>query len=55
MPRTNIIYTKRGHIAHIVLNRPEANNAINQQLAQELTEVCCQINQDNGSGKNQGR
>ncbi len=47
MPFTNIIYTKKGHIAHVILNRPEVSNAINQQLAQELSEVCCQINQDN--------
>ena len=47
MPLDNIIYIKKGHIANIVLNRPEANNAINQQLAQELAEVCCQINRDN--------
>jgi enoyl-CoA hydratase/carnithine racemase len=41
-----VIYTKKGHIAHIVLNRPGAKNAINQPLAQELSEVCSQINGD---------
>lgn len=46
MPYTTIIYTKKGHIARVILNRPESDNAINQQLAQELVEVCCQINQD---------
>ncbi len=46
MPYTTIIYTKKGHIAHIILNRPEANNAINQPLARELEEICGQINQD---------
>lgn len=46
MPYTTVICTKKGHIAHITLNRPEANNVINQQLAQELEEVCCRINQD---------
>jgi len=46
MPYTTVICTKKGHIAHITLNRPEANNIINQQLAQELLEVCEQINQD---------
>ncbi len=47
MPYTTIIYTQKKHIAHLTLNRPEANNIINQQLAQELEDVCRQINQDN--------
>jgi len=46
MPYTTIIYTKKDHIAHITINRPEVNNAINRQLAQELEDVCRQINQD---------
>ena len=47
MPYTTIVYTRKGHVAHIILNRPQAGNAINQQLAQELDEVCGQINGDN--------
>ena len=47
MSNATVIYTKKDHIAHITLNRPEVNNAINQQLAQELEDVCRQINQDN--------
>ena len=46
MPYATIIYTKDDHIGHITLNRPEVDNIINQQLAQELEEVCRQINQD---------
>ena len=46
MPYTTIIYTKKDHIAQITLNRPEANNVINQQLAHELEDVCRKINQD---------
>jgi len=46
MPYMTIIYAKKDHIGHITLNRPEADNIINQQLDQELEEVCCQINQD---------
>jgi len=46
MPYTTIIYTKKDHIAQITLNRPEVNNVINQQLAQELGDVCRTINQD---------
>jgi len=46
MTRITVLYTKDDHIAHLVLNRPEADNAVNQQMAQELEAVCCQINQD---------
>ena len=46
MPPTSIIYSQQGHIACVTLNRPEAGNAINQALAQELEEICCRINQD---------
>jgi len=41
-----ITYSKDDHIAHLTLNRPEADNAVNQQMAQELEAVCRQINQD---------
>ena len=46
MPYSTVIYTKKDHVADITLNRPEAGNIINQQLAQELEDVCRQINQD---------
>jgi len=46
MHYATIIYTKKEHIAHITLNRPKADNIINQQLAQELEDICCGINQD---------
>ena len=47
MPYTSVGYTKRDRIARITLNRPDADNVINQQLAQELMEVCSLINGDN--------
>ncbi len=47
MAYTTIIYTQKDHITHITFNRPEVDNIINQQLAQELDDICCQINQDN--------
>jgi enoyl-CoA hydratase len=47
MPYQTISCTKKSHVAQVILNRPEAKNVINQQLAQELSEVCLQINQDN--------
>jgi len=46
MPYSTVIYTKKDHVAYITLNRPEADNIINQQLAQELEDVCREINQD---------
>ena len=46
MSYATIIYTKKDHVAHITLNRPEVNNIINQQLAQEVEDACCQVNQD---------
>ena len=46
MPYSTIIYSKKAHIARVTLNRPAAGNAINQQLAQELEEVCQLINQE---------
>jgi enoyl-CoA hydratase/carnithine racemase len=41
-----ILCEKKSHIAYLTLNRPEADNRINLQLAQELEEVCAAINQD---------
>jgi enoyl-CoA hydratase/carnithine racemase len=46
MPYSTVIYTKKDHVAFISLNRPEAGNIINQQLAQELEDICRQISQD---------
>jgi len=46
MGYTTITYAEEEHIARIVLNRPDAGNSVNQQLAQELEEVCREINQD---------
>jgi enoyl-CoA hydratase/carnithine racemase len=46
MPYSTVIYTTKDHIASITLNRPEAGNSLNLELAQELEEVCHQINQD---------
>jgi methylglutaconyl-CoA hydratase len=41
-----IAYNKRDQISYITLNRPEAANAINIQMAVEVEEVCHQINQE---------
>ena len=41
-----VIYTRKDHIAQLTLNRPEADNVINRQLAQELEDSCSAIMQD---------
>jgi enoyl-CoA hydratase len=46
MPGSTVLYNKREHIVDITLNRPEVDNLINRQLAQELAEACREINQD---------
>ena len=46
MPYSSIIYTKKDHVASITLNRPEAGNSFNLELAQELEDACRQVNQD---------
>ena len=46
MPYTTIIHTVKNHITYLILNRPEADNLINQQLTRELEDACNQINQD---------
>jgi enoyl-CoA hydratase/carnithine racemase len=46
MPEDAIVYSKKAHVASLTLNRPTDGNAINQQLAQELAELCEKINQE---------
>jgi enoyl-CoA hydratase len=46
MQYATVIYAKDDHVGRITLNRPEAGNAINRPLAQELEEVCLRVNQD---------
>ena len=46
MAYSTIIYTSKDHVASITLNRPEAGNSLNPDMAQELAEVCRLVNQD---------
>jgi len=46
MSYATVIYARKNHVARITLNRPEANNAVNQQLADELQEICEQVKRD---------
>jgi len=41
-----IIYDIKNHVAYITLNRPEAMNAINRQMTQELIDACDQVTRD---------
>ncbi len=41
-----LIYRKAEAVGLISINRPEADNAINMRLAEELTDVCADINRD---------
>jgi enoyl-CoA hydratase/carnithine racemase len=41
-----VTYSKKDHIAWITLNRPENGNSINLAMAQEVAEICAQINGD---------
>jgi len=45
MDYSTIIFTLKDHVARITLNRPEADNTLNQQLIQELEDICSSINQ----------
>jgi enoyl-CoA hydratase/carnithine racemase len=47
MPYRTVIFTKKGHIAGITLNHPQAGNAVNLEMAQELQEISRLINGDN--------
>ena len=47
MPYAAITFEKKDHVAIITLNRPEAGNAVNRQMAQEIEETCERINADN--------
>lgn len=41
-----IRYTKNDHVGWIRLYRPRAGNRLNQQMAQELADICTQVNRD---------
>ena len=41
-----LIYQKMGAVGIITLNRPAVDNAIDRQLAEELTDICTDIDHD---------
>ena len=46
MAYRNLVFTKKDNVAYFSLNRPGAGNAINQALADELGQLCQQVNED---------
>ncbi len=46
MPQHSILYEKKGHIARITLNRPDAGNSLDSSMAAALTEACEAIDRD---------
>ncbi len=42
----SILFQKMNHIGYMTLNRPESGNILDLSLAQELREVCDDINRD---------
>ncbi len=41
-----VLYTAKEHTGYITLNRPEAGNRLDLAMAQELAEICAEINGD---------
>jgi enoyl-CoA hydratase/carnithine racemase len=46
MDLTTVEYEKRGHIAHVALNRPDKLNAMNQTMHEELGRIWDDFQQD---------
>lgn len=46
MIHDSVPYSKKGHVAYITLNRPEADNAIDPDMAVALQQACRRVNQD---------
>jgi len=42
----SVLYSREGHVGHIVLNRPAAGNAVDETLALQLGDICQQVNGD---------
>ena len=59
MAYQSILLTKEAGVSLIMLNRPEAMNAVNDEMRVELTEALCELDADtetrvvvvSGSGK----
>jgi methylglutaconyl-CoA hydratase len=47
MPDRTVIYERRAQVVWLTLNRPHVGNAVNTHLANELSDSCRAINEDN--------
>jgi enoyl-CoA hydratase/carnithine racemase len=43
---STVLLERDGHLAHLVLNRPEVLNAINNELASDMSDACDALAQD---------
>ena len=50
MPNANVLYEVKNRIGWITLNRPEAMNAMNQEMGAEVVSACRLADQDEGVG-----
>jgi enoyl-CoA hydratase len=46
MPHHTLVFEKHEHVVWITLDKPQAGNLIDLQLANELADACRQVNQD---------
>lgn len=49
MTYETLLYEKTSNVVTITINRPAANNAVNARLVLELSDVCADINRDDGT------
>jgi enoyl-CoA hydratase/carnithine racemase len=50
MPNTTVLYEVRNRIGWITLNRPEALNAMNQEMSGEIVSACRRVEADESVG-----
>ena len=46
MPYETLLFETRGNIAYVTLNRPDAANALNHQMARDLMDVMLRCDDD---------
>jgi enoyl-CoA hydratase len=44
--RETVLYEKKGHIVHVMLNRPEKLNTLSTQLSSELSDAWAEFDAD---------
>lgn len=46
MPGSTVVFNKKGNVAFVTLNRPEAKNLVSPEMARGLADICRQIGRD---------